>query len=89
LRDVPRQSACFYAATRCLEIISEASRRLPKNLKAGHPEIPWKEMAGVGNIYRHNYEDVRQRLVWGTVRNRLPALLTVVEQELAKLSGLG
>jgi len=46
-------------------------------------------MAGVGNIYRHNYEDVRQRLVWGTVRNRLPALLTVVEQELAKLSGLG
>jgi uncharacterized protein with HEPN domain len=58
-------------------------------LKAGHPEIPWKEMAGVGNIYRHNYEDVRQRLVWGTVRNRLPALLTVVEQELAKLSGLG
>jgi uncharacterized protein with HEPN domain len=77
----------FYAVTRCLEIISEASRRLPKDLKDRRPEIPWKEMAGAGNVYRHDYEDVQQRLVWGTVQNRLPALLAVVEQELAKLSG--
>jgi uncharacterized protein with HEPN domain len=44
--------------TRCLEIISEASRRLPDGLKARHPAIAWKEMAGAGNIYRHDYEDV-------------------------------
>jgi uncharacterized protein with HEPN domain len=41
----------FYAATRRLEIISEASRRLPNDLKARRPDIPWKEMAGAGNIY--------------------------------------
>jgi uncharacterized protein with HEPN domain len=75
----------FYAVTRALEIISEASRRLPDDMKARHPNIPWIEMAGAGNVYRHDYEDVRQRLVWGTVRNRLPALLAAVEQELAKL----
>ena len=40
----------FYAVTRCLEIISEASRRLPNELKARHPEIPWREMAGAANI---------------------------------------
>jgi uncharacterized protein with HEPN domain len=74
----------FYAVTRCLEIISEASRRLPNDLKARHPDIPWKEMAGAGNVYRHDYEDVQQRLVWGTVHNRLPALLAVVEQELGR-----
>ena len=72
----------FYAVTRCLEIISEASRRLPNDLKARRPSIPWKEMAGAGNVYRHDYEDVQQRLIWGTVHNRLPALLAVVEQEL-------
>ena len=47
-----------YAVTRCLEIISEASRRLPDALKARHPTIPWKEMAGAGNVYRHDYENV-------------------------------
>lgn len=40
------------AVTRCLEIISEASRRLPDALKARHPSIAWKDMAGAGNIYR-------------------------------------
>jgi hypothetical protein len=43
-----------YAVTRCLEIISEASRRLPDELKARHPSIAWKRIAGAGNIYRHN-----------------------------------
>ena len=36
----------IYAVTRCLEIISEASRRLPNDLKARHPSIAWKQMAG-------------------------------------------
>jgi uncharacterized protein with HEPN domain len=39
-----------YAVTRCLEIISEASRRLPDDLKARYPSIAWKDMAGAGNI---------------------------------------
>jgi len=73
----------FYAVTRALEIISETSRRLPDEMKARHPDIPWNEMAGAGNVYRHDYEDVRRRLVWGTVHNRLPPLLAVVERELA------
>jgi uncharacterized protein with HEPN domain len=36
----------IYATTRCLEIISEASRRLPHDLKAQHQQIAWKQMAG-------------------------------------------
>jgi uncharacterized protein with HEPN domain len=48
----------LYAVTRCLEVISEASRRLPPDLKDRHPSIPWKNIAGAGNIYRHDYEDV-------------------------------
>jgi len=56
-----------YAVIRCLEIISEASRRLPDDLKARHPSMEWKKMAGAGNIYRHNYEDVASQFVWDTV----------------------
>jgi uncharacterized protein with HEPN domain len=74
-----------YAVTRCLEIISEASRRLPEELKARHPSIAWKEMAGAGNIYRHDYEDVAASYVWITLQDHLPPLRTAVEQELAAL----
>ena len=71
-----------YAATRCLEIISEASRRLSDTLKARHPGIPWREIAGAGNIYRHDYEDVAATRLWDTVRLALPPLRAIVEQEL-------
>ena len=79
----------FYAVTRCLEIISEASRRLPDELKHRHPHIPWADVAGAGNVYRHDYEDVQHKLIWGTVHNRLPDLLAMAETELDNLSKTG
>lgn len=72
----------FYAVTRCLEIISEASRRLPNELKARHPTISWKQMADAGNVYRHDYEDVAAQLVWNTVQKSLPPLRVVIEAEI-------
>jgi hypothetical protein len=41
----------LYAVVRCLEIISEASRRLPDELKARHPSIEWRDMAGAGDVF--------------------------------------
>jgi len=76
-----------YAVTRCLEIISEASRRLPDDLKARHPSIAWKDMAGAGNIYRHDYEDVAAQHVWDAVQIDLPPLRLVIDQELDARSG--
>lgn len=72
----------FYAATRCLEIISEATRRLTPAFKARFPEIPWKQAAGSGSIYRHGYEHVQERRVWATIHDALPPLRAVAEAEL-------
>ncbi len=72
----------FYAATRCLEIISEASRRLPTSFKERYPEIPLRQVAGSGSIYRHNYEDVQERRIWTTVHEALPPLRAVMDAEL-------
>jgi uncharacterized protein with HEPN domain len=58
-----RDLRALYPVTRCLEIISEASRRLPDQLKARHLTIAWKQMAGAGNVYRHEYEDVAAQIV--------------------------
>ena len=73
-----------YAVIRCLEIISEASRRVDAAVKARHPQLPWVDMAGAGNIYRHDYENVREALVWKTAKDALPVLLAVIEQELSR-----
>jgi uncharacterized protein with HEPN domain len=41
-------------------------------------------MAGAGNVYRHDYEDVAAQFVWDTVQRALPPLRIVVEQEIAR-----
>ena len=74
-----------YALTHCLEIISEASRRLSSDIKTRHPEINWTDMAGAGNVYRHGYQVIREDILWRTVHDFLPPLLAVIEQELAAL----
>ena len=79
----------IYAVVRALEIISEASRRLSDDLKARHPVIAWKDMAGAGNVYRHDYQDVASRRVWDTVRLALPPLRAVIMAELSRLSSTG
>jgi uncharacterized protein with HEPN domain len=63
-------------------MISKASRRLPEEMKARHPSIVWKRMAGAGNVYRHEYEDVAARYVWETVQRDLPSLRAVIAREL-------
>ena len=47
-----------YAVVRALEMISEASQRLPTEIKDRYPEIDWIAVAAAGNIYRHDYEGV-------------------------------
>lgn len=75
----------FYAVTRCLEIVSEAARRLSPALRERHPELPWRAIMGVGNVYRHDYDNVAEEFVWRTVQNSLESLLEVVETEIASL----
>jgi len=72
----------FLATSRCLEIISEASRRLPNEVKARHPHIEWRRMAAAGNIYRHEYDVVETELVWNTLCKALPPLQTAMNEEL-------
>jgi uncharacterized protein with HEPN domain len=75
----------FYAVTRAIEIISEASRRLPDELRARHPELPWRAIRDVGNFYRHQYDNVSEAYVWRTVQDRLPPLLAVILAEIEAL----
>jgi uncharacterized protein with HEPN domain len=75
-----------YAVIRALEIMSEASRRLPEALQQRHPTIDWTGIAAVGNVYRHEYDVVDNALVWYTIQHELPPLRVVVMDELRRLA---
>ena len=53
----------FYAVARCLEIVSEAARRLTPSIRERHPALPWRAIMGLGNVYRHNYDNVAEEYV--------------------------
>jgi len=82
------QKTC-YAVLRALEIISEASRRLPESIKEKHPSIDWRAVAGAGNICRHDYDSVDDARVWHTIRHELDSLKNATAAELASLGDAG
>lgn len=63
---------------RNLEIISEASRRLPRELKEAEPGIAWSAIAGIGNVLRHDYHRSHPAVLWETCRKDLPSLKAAV-----------
>src|SRR5438105_3347759 len=76
-----------YSVVRALEIVSEASRKLPAEVKIRHPHIDWAAVAAAGNIYRHEYEGVDEGLIWHTIQHELDALRHMAEFELDYLRG--
>jgi uncharacterized protein with HEPN domain len=68
---------------RGIEIISEASRRLPDDMKSRHRHIPWQKVAGIGNVLRHEYEHVAYDVLWRLVKDDLPVLEIFCRTELA------
>jgi uncharacterized protein with HEPN domain len=68
---------------RGVEVLSEASRHLTDELKNRHPEIPWRKVAGVGNVLRHDYASIAPPVMWTLARENLPSLERVCREELA------
>jgi uncharacterized protein with HEPN domain len=68
------------ATERYLEIISEASRRIPEDIKAREAKIPWQRVADLGNVLRHAYQDINPDIIWSIAKNDLAPLQAFVEK---------
>jgi len=70
-----------FAVFRALEIVGEATKRLPMSLRDQYPDVPWKEMAGMRDRIIHGYDVVDYQIVWDTVKKRIP----IVKPEIQKI----
>jgi|AntRauTorcE11897_2_1112592.scaffolds.fasta_scaffold14754_5 uncharacterized protein with HEPN domain len=69
-----------YAVIRALEILGEASNKIPRSIQRNYPQIPWKEVNGMRNKLIHNYMGVNKKVVWKTTKEDLSHLEKIARQ---------
>lgn len=74
------------AVLRKFEVIGEAAKNVPDDIKEAHPDIPWKEMAGMRDKLIHFYFGVDHRLVWTAIKERIPNLKPAIREVLQSLA---
>ena len=71
-----------YAVIRAFEIIGEAARQIPENVRQANPEIQWREIAAMRNKLTHEYFGVNTKVIWRTLHEDLPVIIPLLKKML-------
>jgi uncharacterized protein with HEPN domain len=69
-----------FAVIRALEIIGEASKKIPDNIKIIYSDVPWREIAGMRDKLIHDYFGIDLDVVWKTTVEDIPSVLDSLKQ---------
>jgi uncharacterized protein with HEPN domain len=67
-----------------LQVIGEAAKNVPQDVREKYPDIEWQKMAGLRNILVHEYFGIDVEIIWDVVTNKVPQLCQQVEQILSQ-----
>lgn len=65
---------------RCLEIIGEATKKIPQEFRKKHHDIEWRQMAGMRDILIHDYDNVDYDILWSVLNSKIPILKTKIDE---------
>lgn len=74
---------CYDAVLRNIEVIGEASRYVPDEIRQQLPEVAWRSIVGMRNILIHAYFGIDDDFLWDVVVDKAPALQTLLSNYLA------
>jgi len=80
-----RDVKTVYAVIRCFEIIGEAVKNIPEDVRNSYPQIPWKRIAGMRDKLIHAYFGVDYEILWETVKRRVPEIKPLILEVLEDL----
>jgi len=83
--DFKRDRKTINAVVRSIEVIGEATKKIPKTLKDKHREVPWKKMSGMRDKLIHEYFGVDVEILWKTTKDDIPPLKQLVQNILKSL----
>lgn len=69
-----------YAVLKAIEIIGEATRKIPDDFRKKHSEVPWKEVVGMRDKLVHDYMGVDLQTVWDTATKNIPPLKNKIQE---------
>lgn len=73
--DYERDEMLRHAVERSVEIVGEAARRLPRDFRDRHSQVPWRAVMATRHILAHDYDEVDNDIVWRIATSHIPALL--------------
>ena len=80
LEQFSEDEKAMYATVRTLEIVGEATKRLPSALRERQPSVPCSDLAGLRDVIIHQYDRVQMDRVWEAARVELPALAPLISR---------
>ena len=78
--DFSKDEKTQFALIRVIEIVGEASKKIPADVKDQSQEIPWREISGMRDLLIHDYFGVNIQVVWETAKNDLPELKEKIQK---------